>query len=76
MGAAAREHIRRLRESEATAHGYADAIESTLDLVRDPARKAYARWAGALADLGVDGSTLARGYGLSYARAMETFRKP
>jgi len=75
MGAAAREHVRRLQESEATAHGYADAIESTLDLVRDPARKAYARWAGALADLGVDGSTLARGYGLSYARAMETFRK-
>ena len=75
MGAAAREHVRRLRESEATAHGYEDAIESTLDLVRDPARKAYARWAGALADLGVDGSTLARGYGLSYARAMETFRK-
>jgi glycosyltransferase involved in cell wall biosynthesis len=75
MGAAAREHIARLRTSEATAHGYADAIGSTLDLVRDPARKAYARWAGALADLGVDESTLSRGYGLPYARAMETFRE-
>jgi glycosyltransferase involved in cell wall biosynthesis len=73
MGSAAHDHTLRLRESEATARGYADAIDRTLALVRDPARKAVARWSGALADLGVDESMLARGYGLSYARAMETF---
>ncbi|MBI3648727.1 MAG: glycosyltransferase family 4 protein [Actinobacteria bacterium] len=73
MGAAAASLARHLRETEATAHGYAGAIESTLGLVRDPARKAYARWAGALADLGVDEEMLSRGYGLSYAKAMESF---
>ncbi len=75
MGTAASDHMRRLRETEATAHGYADAIEATLGLVRDPARKAYARWAGALSDLGVDEAALSRGYGASYARAMESFRE-
>jgi glycosyltransferase involved in cell wall biosynthesis len=74
MGAAAAAHVGRLRETEATAHGYADAIEATLSLVRDPARRAYARWAGGLADLGIDDETLARGYGLAYAEAMEEFR--
>ncbi len=75
MGASARDHMARLRASDATAHGYADAIERTLGLVRDPARKAYARWSGALADIGVDGEKLASGYGLSYARSMESFRE-
>jgi glycosyltransferase involved in cell wall biosynthesis len=74
MGGAAAAVVRRLRETEATAHGYADAIEATLSLVRDPARRAYARWAGGLADLGIDDGTLARGYGLAYAEAMEGFR--
>jgi glycosyltransferase involved in cell wall biosynthesis len=74
MGEAAAAEVRRLRETEATAHGYAEAIETTLALVRDPARRAYARWAGALADLGIDDATLARGYGLAYAEAMEGFR--
>ncbi|MBA3691410.1 MAG: glycosyltransferase family 4 protein [Actinobacteria bacterium] len=76
MGAAARDHVQRLRSSEATAHGYEDAIEQTLRLVRDPARTAEARWAGALADIGVDQELLRRGYGVSYARAMEGFRAP
>jgi glycosyltransferase involved in cell wall biosynthesis len=74
MGAAAAEHMRGLRDSEATARGYEQAIDATLALIRDPARKAYARWAGALADVGVTEPQLARGYGLSYARAMESFR--
>jgi glycosyltransferase involved in cell wall biosynthesis len=76
IGAAAATHVRRLREAEATAHGYAEAIEATLSLVRDPVRRAYARWAGGLADLGIDDATLARGYGLTYAEAMEGFRSP
>jgi glycosyltransferase involved in cell wall biosynthesis len=74
MGETAAAHVRRSRETEATARGYEVAIESTLALVRDPARRAYARWAGALADLGIDYATLARGYGLAYAEAMEGFR--
>jgi D-inositol-3-phosphate glycosyltransferase len=74
MGEAAAAHVRRLGETQATAHGYADAIEATLSLVRDPARRAYARWAGGLADLGIDEATLARGYGVAYARAMEGLR--
>jgi glycosyltransferase involved in cell wall biosynthesis len=73
IGAAAADHVRRLRESEATARGYEEAIEHTLALVRDPARAAAARWAGSLADVGVDESLLARGYGLSYARALASF---
>jgi glycosyltransferase involved in cell wall biosynthesis len=76
IGAAAAAHVRRLRETDATARGYAGAIEATLSLVRDPARRAYARWAGGLADLGIDDATLARGYGLAYAEAMEGFRPP
>ena len=76
MGAAARDHVGRLRDSEATAHGYEHAIEETLELIRDPARTAEARWAGALADIGVDEELLRRGYGQGYARAMEGFRVP
>jgi glycosyltransferase involved in cell wall biosynthesis len=76
MSAAARDHVRRLRDSEATAHGYERAIEETLRLIRDPARTAEARWAGALTDIGVDEELLRRGYGQGYARAMEGFRAP
>jgi glycosyltransferase involved in cell wall biosynthesis len=76
MGAAAREHVQRQRASETTAHGYERAIEETLHLIRDPARTAEARWAGALTDIGVDEELLRRGYGQGYARAMEGFRGP
>ncbi|MGH2663069.1 MAG: glycosyltransferase family 4 protein [Actinomycetota bacterium] len=64
IGARAREHMDRLRRSEATAAGYAHAIEETLRLTVDPARRAVARWAEALAALGAgepDGR-LATGY--------------
>ena len=54
MGGAAAKEMRERAESDATAHGYAEAIERTLDLVRDPVRKAMSRWGGALADIGVD----------------------
>jgi glycosyltransferase involved in cell wall biosynthesis len=74
MGAAARTHMAELREQDATAHGYAGAIEATLGLVRDPVRTAEARWAGALADIGIGEAELRRGYGVEYARALEGFR--
>ncbi len=73
MGAAGRAYVDGLRQTEATARGYAAAIEGTLALVRDPARRALARWAGALADLGATEEDLAEGYGTSYARALATF---
>jgi glycosyltransferase involved in cell wall biosynthesis len=74
MGAAARAHVEELRASEATAHGYERAIVETLRLVRDPVRKAEARWSGALADIGVGEPEVRAGYGVGYARALESFR--
>jgi glycosyltransferase involved in cell wall biosynthesis len=74
MGAAARAHVEALRASEATAHGYERAIVETLRLVRDPVRKAEARWSGALADIGVGEPEVRAGYGVGYARALESFR--
>jgi glycosyltransferase involved in cell wall biosynthesis len=74
MGQAARSRSEELRTSEATAHGYERAIVETLGLVRDPIRKAEARWAGALADIGVGEDELRAGYGVGYARALEGFR--
>jgi hypothetical protein len=56
---------------ETTARAYADAIQRTLGLMRDPAHLALARWAGSLVDLSVTNEHLARGYGLSYARALD-----
>ena len=77
MGAAAHAHVEAQRTSEATAHGYERAVEETLALVGDPAHKALAIWARALADMGLDERALARGYGLEYARALEDLaRKP
>ena len=74
IGEAARAHMAELARSEATAHVYAEAIDATLDLLLDPARRALARWGGALVDLGVTEDDLADGYGLSYARALDEFR--
>jgi hypothetical protein len=76
MGAAASAHVEELARTEATARGYAAAIEGTLALLRDPTRRALARWGGALVDLGVTEQTLAEGYGLSYARALDDFATP
>ena len=76
IGAAAREHVEGLARAEATAHAYATAIDGTLALLRDPTRRALARWGGALVDLGVTEETLAAGYGLSYARALDDFVTP
>lgn len=70
IGRAAREHVAELGRTEATARVYAAAIDGTLALLADPTRRALARWAGALADLGVTEDALERGYGASYARAL------
>jgi hypothetical protein len=76
IGSAALDHVAELARTEATAHGYAAAIDGTLALLRDPTRRALARWGGALVDLGVTEETLSRGYGLSYARALDDFATP
>lgn len=76
IGLAGRRHVEELRRTDATTRGYVEAIEGTLALVRDPARRALARWAGALADLGLTEEDLAEGHGLSYVRALETFSAP
>jgi glycosyltransferase involved in cell wall biosynthesis len=73
VGASARERVAELARTDATAHGYAAAIDGTLALLRDPTRRVLARWGGALVDLGVTEETLARGYGASYARALDDF---
>jgi glycosyltransferase involved in cell wall biosynthesis len=52
IGDRARHHVQELRRSRATEAGYADAIQRTLALVRDPARAAVARWAGAMTSAG------------------------
>jgi glycosyltransferase involved in cell wall biosynthesis len=71
IGARARAPMELQARDDSTARGYADAIERTLALVRDPAHQALARWAGSLVDLSVTSEHIAKGYGLSYARALE-----
>lgn len=75
IGERARAHVERLAREEVTANAYARAIEQTLALVKDPARRALARWAGALADIGVTEETMRRGYGLGYARSLDVFTR-
>ncbi len=75
VGAAAAAHVRRSIETEATAHAYADAIVATRELVLDPARAVLARWARSLAEIGVDDALVAEGFGVSYARAVESFTR-
>jgi hypothetical protein len=65
-----------LAAREATAHGYATAIEATLRVVDDPVGPNMRRWADALADLGVTERDLVEGYGLDFARALESFTHP
>jgi glycosyltransferase involved in cell wall biosynthesis len=74
MGLAAASHMRHLQESEATAHGYERAIDATVRLVRDPARKAMAIWGKSLVDVGITDAMVGEGYGMEYARALESFK--
>ncbi|MEP6758867.1 MAG: glycosyltransferase [Actinomycetota bacterium] len=76
IGTAARVHMEELVASEATAHGYAQAIRETIHLVDDPVAPTMRRWADALADLGVGEGDLSEGVGLRYARALESFTHP
>lgn len=76
IGGAARDHMAELARTEATARAYAVAIDGTLALLKDPTRRVLARWGGALVDLGVTEETLAQGYGLAYARALDDFATP
>jgi len=73
IGGAAREHMVWLASTEATARAYEEAIDGTLALVQDPTRRALARWAGALVDMGLSEADLDRGYGTTYARALDQF---
>jgi hypothetical protein len=63
------------RASDATARGYEHAILATRDLVHDPTREVLARWASNLAEIGVDEALVGEGYGVSYARALESFQR-
>jgi len=76
MGATARAYMADLAAREATAHGYAEAIEATMRVVDDPVGQNMRRWADALADLGVTEPELAEGYGSEFARALESFTHP
>jgi hypothetical protein len=76
MGATARAFMAGLAEREATAHGYAEAITATIGMVGDPIGANMRRWADALADLGVSEAGLGEGYGLRFARALESFTHP
>lgn len=73
MGGAAREHMLELARSDRTAHAYAAAMLGTRALLADPARRALARWGGALVDLGVTEELLREGYGAAYAAALHEF---
>ena len=76
IGHRTRAHAEHLASTNASARGYADAIDDTLALLDDPSRRVLARWAGALADVGVTQERLAHGYGASYARALEELSTP
>jgi glycosyltransferase involved in cell wall biosynthesis len=76
IGGTARAYMANLAAREATAHGYADAIDATMRVVDDPVGPNMRRWADALADLGVTEPELAEGYGLDFARALESFTHP
>jgi glycosyltransferase involved in cell wall biosynthesis len=75
VGAAARAHMARLRDSDATARGYEEAILATRSIVADPTRPLLARWAENLAAVGIDDALVQEGYGVSYARALESFER-
>jgi glycosyltransferase involved in cell wall biosynthesis len=75
MGETARAYMEGLRASEATAKGYAEAIEATIDVVADPVAPTMQRWARALSDIGVTQEYVDAGYGVRYARALTSFKR-
>jgi glycosyltransferase involved in cell wall biosynthesis len=75
IGGAARSHMTALRDSDATARGYEGAIVATREMAMDPTRSILARWAESLAAVGIDDALVDEGYGVSYARALESFER-
>jgi glycosyltransferase involved in cell wall biosynthesis len=75
IGDAARAHMTALRRSDATARGYEEAILATREIVLDPTRAVLTRWAESLAEVGVDEELVDQGFGVSYARALESFER-
>ena len=71
IGARATAAIRRDAEADATARGYEEAIEATLELLRDPRHLALERWSRSLVAIGVDEGLTREGYGLAYARSVQ-----
>lgn len=74
IGAAAKAAMAARARSESTSHAYAEALDGTIALLHDPARRALARWGGALVDIGITQDGLDEGFGLSYTRALDEFR--
>jgi hypothetical protein len=64
-----------LRDTDATARGYEEAIVATRTIVADPTRLLRTRWATSLAAVGIDDTLVEEGYGVSYARALESFER-
>lgn len=77
VGAAMGERAARAVRADAgaTTRGYVAAISETLALVADPGRRALARWARALADLGATETDLASGVGARYAAALDELER-
>lgn len=75
IGEAARAHMTARSASDATARAYEEAILATREVVLDPTSDVRARWAASLADVGVDEELAERGFGVSYARALESFKR-
>ncbi len=75
IGAAAKAHMVAIRDMDATARGYEEAIVATRALVADPSRAIVTRWAESLAAVGVDEARVEEGYGISYVRALESFER-
>ncbi len=71
LGAAAGAFVEQERRRGPVA--FAAALEACVLTARDPVGPAMDRWAGALADLGVDEEYLEAGYFLRYARALTSF---
>jgi glycosyltransferase involved in cell wall biosynthesis len=75
IGETARTHMEGLRSTDATARGYAEAIAATLRAREDVTADVLERWARALVQIGVTQEHLDAGYGLGYARALQSFKR-
>jgi hypothetical protein len=76
VGEGARRHLAELRRTRATARGYAEAVDRTLDLLSDPGEAAVGRWAGALADMGASAESVRLGLGAEYLDALDEIAAP